>query len=85
MSSETVAAAVETSDEGLRVDPQDNRPLFYEQIKPLFYVPKEIKPEDVDDKALSKFSKAADALFQVIKALQTRGKQKAKPPARFYF
>lgn len=85
VSSETVAAAVETIDELLRVDPQDKRHLFYEQIKNLFYAMKEIKPEDVDEKALSEFSKAADALFQVISAIQNRRKQREKVTAKFYF
>jgi hypothetical protein len=85
VSSETVAGAVQTIDELLRVDPQDKRHLFYEQIKNLFYAMKEIKPEDVDDKALSEFSKAADALFLVINAIQNRRKQKEKASSKFYF
>ena len=85
VSSETVAAAVETIEELLRVDPQDKRHLFYEQIKNLFYAMKEIKPEDVDEKSLTEFGKATDALVQMINAIQTRPKQKAKPTAKFYF
>ena len=84
-SSETVAATVQTIDELLRVDPQDKRHLFYEQIKNLFYAMKEIKPEDVDEKSLTEFSKAADALFLVINAIQNRSKQKDKISAKFYF
>lgn len=85
VSSETVAAAVETIDELLRVDPQDKRHLFYEQIKNLFYAMKEVKPEDVDEKALIEFSKAADALFLVINSIQNRRKQREKITAKFYF
>jgi len=85
VSSETVVAAVQTTDELLRVDPQDKRHLFYEQIKNLFYAMKEIKPEDVDEKALTEFSKAADALFQVINSIQNRRKQREKITSKFYF
>jgi hypothetical protein len=85
VSSETVAAAVQTIDELLRVDPQDKRHLFYEQIKNLFYAMKEIKPEDVDEQALSEFSKTADALFLVITSIQKRRKQRQKITAKFYF
>jgi hypothetical protein len=85
VSSETVAATVETIDELLRVDPQDKCHLFYEQIKNLFYAMKEIRPEDVDEKALTEFSKAADALFLVINAIQNRRRQKENVTAKFYF
>jgi hypothetical protein len=85
VSSETVAAAVETIDELLRVDPQDNRHLFYEQIKKLFYAMKEIKPEDVDEKVLNEFSIAADALFLVINSIQNRRKPREKVTSKFYF
>ena len=85
VSSETVAAAVQTIDELLRVDPQDKRHLFYEQIKNLFYAMKEIKPEDVDEKALTEFNKAADTLFLVINSIRARRKQREKVTSKFYF
>lgn len=85
VSSKTVAAAVDTIDELLRVDPQDKRHLFYEQIKNLFYAMKEIRPEDVDEKALNEFSKTADALFLVIHSIQNRRKQREKVTSKFYF
>lgn len=85
VSSETVAATVQTIDELLKVDPQDKRHLFYEQIKNLFYAMKEIKPEDVDEKSLAEFSKASDALFMVINFIHNRRKQREKTTAKFYF
>lgn len=84
LSTETLAAANQTVDNLLSVDPRDKRHLFYEQIKNLFYAMKEIKPEDVDDKALAQFSKAADDLFLVIRAIQNRSKPKETVTHKFH-
>lgn len=85
ISSETVAGAARTIDELLRVDPQDKRHLFYEQIKNLFYAMKEVKPDDLDERALTEFSKAADALFLTISAIKHRRKRIEQNQTNFYF
>jgi hypothetical protein len=84
ISTQTIVTAVEKADVLLSVDPEDKRHLFYEQIKNLFYAMREIAPEDIDDKALTDFSKAADQLSTVIFAIQQKGKHRKELIGKFF-
>ena len=72
VSSQTIAEAVQKTDELLEVDPSDKRHLFYEEMKRLFYAMREIQPEDVDDESLDEFMKAADGLSNALYAIELK-------------
>ncbi len=84
VSTETLTAALEKVDELLKVDPEDKRHLFYDQIKNLFYAMREIQPEEIDDRALVDFNKAADELSAIIYSIRQRYKQTGKRRQTFY-
>ena len=81
VSSQTIAEAVQKTDELLAVDPSDKRHLFYEEMKRLFYAMREIQPEDVDDESLGEFMKAADGLSHALYAIELK-RQKREQKVR---
>ncbi|MFN0085051.1 MAG: hypothetical protein ACKVX9_06665 [Blastocatellia bacterium] len=83
VTSEKMTAAVERVDDLLRVDPGDRRHLFYEQMKDFFFALREIRPEEIDDPALDLLLARADALMEVVYAIQRR--RKAQPPRTLRF
>ncbi|MGH8500604.1 MAG: hypothetical protein ACRERV_17590 [Methylococcales bacterium] len=83
VSSEKMTEAVERVDDLLRVDPEDRRHLFYEQMKDFFFALRDIRPEEIDDAMLELMTRRADELMEVIHAIQWKRKQKEKPPLKF--
>lgn len=81
VSSQTIAEAVQKTDELLEVDPSDKRHLFYEEMKRLFYAMREIQPEDVDDESLDEFMKAADGLSNALYSIELK-RQKREQKVR---
>jgi hypothetical protein len=67
-----MAAAVERVDDLLRVDEDDRRHLFYEQMKEFFFALREIRPEDVDDASLGEILEACDQLMSLIQRLRSK-------------
>ena len=58
LSSAAMTEVVHKIDELLEIDPSDNRHLFYEEMKRLFYAMREIQPEDIDDTSLDEIMKS---------------------------
>ena len=84
VSSEKMTAAVERVDDLLRVDPQDRRHLFYEQMKDFFFALRDIRPEEIDDAMIDLMTRRADELMEVVHAIQLKRKQsKEKPTLKF--
>ena len=78
MTSENLTAAVQAVDDLLRVDEQDKRHLFYEQMKEFFFALREIRPEEIDDESLDEILSASDQLLIVIHKLHLRRRQQAR-------
>ncbi len=83
VSSEKMTEAVERVDDLLRVDPEDRRHLFYEQMKDFFFALRDIRPEEIDDAMLDLMTRRADELMEVVHSIQLKRKQKEKPPPKF--
>jgi len=83
VSSEKMTEAVERVDDLLRVDPEDRRHLFYEQMKDFFFALRDIRPEEIDDAMIDLMTRRADELMEVIHSIQLRRKQKEKPSLKF--
>lgn len=79
VSGETMTSAVQKVDELLRVDPDDTRHLFFEEIRNLFYALKEIEPDEITETDLERFSEAADQVFNTIQAIRARRKRQLLP------
>ena len=71
--------AVQKVDELLEIDPEDTRHLFFEEIRNLFYALREIKPEEVTETDLDRFSEAADQVFNVIQGIRSRRQREVRP------
>jgi hypothetical protein len=67
-----MAAAVGRVDDLLRVDEDDKRHLFYEQMREFFFALRDIRPEDVDDASLDEILTASDQLMTVIQRLRSK-------------
>ncbi len=65
-------------DELLEIDPADQRHLFYEEMKRLFYAMRDIEPEDLDDETLERFMKAADEMSNVLYSIETKRRSREK-------
>jgi len=78
LTSENMTAAVQAVDDLLRVDEEDKRHLFYEQMKDFFFALREIRPEEIDDESLDEILESSDQLMSVIHKLHLRRKQKAR-------
>ena len=83
MTSENMTAAVQEVDELLRVDPEDRRHLFYEQMKDFFFALRDVRPEEIDDGTLDLMTRRADELMEVVHSIQRKRKQKEKPTPKF--
>jgi hypothetical protein len=84
VSSEKMTAAIQRVDDLLRVDPEDRRHLFYEQMKDFFFALRDIRPEEIDDAMIELMTRRADELMEVVHAIQLRRKQpKEKPTLEF--
>ena len=83
VSSEKMTEAVERVDVLLRVDPEDCRHLFYEQMKDFFFALRDIRPEEIDDAMIDLMTRRADELMEVVHSIQLRRKQKEKPSLKF--
>jgi len=70
-------------DELLEIDPADQRHLFYEEMKRLFYAMREIEPEDLDDETLERFMKAADEMSNVLHSIEIRRRSREKKSQTF--
>ena len=67
-------------DELLEIDPADQRHLFYEEMKRLFYAMREIQPEDIDDASLEAIMKSADQLGTALYAIEVKRRQRQRRP-----
>jgi len=65
-------------DELLEIDPADQRHLFYEEMKRLFYAMREIEPDDLDDETLERFMKAADEMSNVLYSIEIKRRLREK-------
>lgn len=70
-------------DELLEIDPSDQRHLFYEEMKRLFYAMREVEPEDLDDEKLERFMKAADEMSNVLYSIETKRRVREKKTRTF--
>ncbi|HKX31483.1 MAG TPA: hypothetical protein VJ302_27600 [Blastocatellia bacterium] len=78
MTTENMTAAVLEIDELLKVDENDKRHLFYEQMKEFFFALREIKAEEIDDDLLGEILDASDRLMSVLHTLHLKRKQQAQ-------
>jgi hypothetical protein len=78
VSSEKMTEAVQQIDDLLRIDPEDRRHLFYEQMKDFFFALREIRPEEIDDATIDLMTRRADELMEVVHSIHLRRKQKAE-------
>jgi hypothetical protein len=78
VTSENMTAAVNQVDELLTVGEDDQRHLFYEQMKEFFFAMREIKPEEIDDPTLEEILEASDRLMTVIHRIRLKRKQRAE-------
>jgi hypothetical protein len=83
ITSEKMTEVVERVDDLLRVDPEDRRHLFYEQMKDFFFAMRDVRPEEIDDAMLDLMTRRADELMEVVHSIQRKRKQKEKPPIKF--
>ena len=78
VTSENMTAAVHQVDDLLTVEEDDQRHLFYEQMKEFFFAMREIKPEEIDDPTLEEILEASDRLMTVIHRIRLKRKQRAE-------
>lgn len=83
VSTEKMTAAVDRVDELLRVDPEDRRHLFYEQMKDFFFALRDIEPEEIDDAVLDLLTRRADDLMEVVHSIRRKRRAKEKSQPRF--
>lgn len=76
--------AVQMVDDLLRVNPEDNRHLFYEQMKDFFFALRDIRPDEIDDSTLDLLMQRADELMEVIHSIQRRRKQNRTAPVSLH-
>jgi hypothetical protein len=78
VSSEKMSEAVQQVDDLLRIDPEDRRHLFYEQMKDFFFALREIRPEEIDDAMIDLMTRRADELMEVVHSIHLKRKQQAE-------
>ena len=78
VSSEKMTEAVQQVDDLLRIDPEDRRHLFYEQMKDFFFALREIRPEEIDDAMIDLMTRRADELMEVVHSIHLKRKQQAQ-------
>lgn len=78
VSSEKMTEAVLQVDDWLRIDPEDRRHLFYEQMKDFFFALRDIRPEEIDDAMIDLMTRRADELMEVVHSIHLRRKQQAE-------
>ncbi len=78
VSSEGMTQVIAKADELLEIDPADQRHIFYEEMKRLFYAMRDIEPEDIDDAGLEAFMRAADELSNVLYVFELKRRQREK-------
>src|SRR5262249_55873677 len=83
VSTEKMTEAIQRVDDMLRVDPEDRRHLFYEQMKDFFFALRDIRPEEIDDAMIDLMTRRADELMEVVHSIQWKRKQKEKPALKF--
>ena len=79
-----MSEAVQMVDDLLRVNPADNRHLFYEQMKDFFFALRDIRPEEIDDATLDLLTRRADELMEVIHSIHLRRRQREKTTIKFH-
>ena len=84
VTSEKMTEAVQMVDDLLRVNPEDNRHLFYEQMKDFFFALRDIQPDEIDDSTLDLLMQRADDLMEVIHSIQRRRKQNRTAPVSLH-
>lgn len=84
VTSEKMTEAVQMVDDLLRVNPEDNRHLFYEQMKDFFFALRDIQPDEIDDSTLDLLMQRADELMEVIHSIQRRRKQNRTAPVSLH-
>jgi hypothetical protein len=70
VTTEKMMEALQRVDDLLKVDPEDRRHLFYEQMKDFFFAMWEIEPEEIDDPTLDLLTQRVDDLMEVIHFIQ---------------
>lgn len=84
VTSEKMIEVVQMVDDLLRVNPEDNRHLFYEQMKDFFFALRDIQPDEIDDSTLDLLMQRADELMEVIHSIQRRRKQNRTAPVSLH-
>lgn len=70
------AVGTDLIEELLELDPYDTRHLFWEELRRIAFVLREITPEDIDDSKLDEFLSASDRLSGVLAKIQKRRRQR---------
>jgi regulator of sirC expression with transglutaminase-like and TPR domain len=83
VTTEKMTEAIQRVDDLLKVDPEDRRHLFYEQMKDFFFALRDIQPEEIDDPTLDLLTQRADELMEVIHSIQWKRKQREKKILKF--
>lgn len=83
VTTEKMTEAIQRVDDLLKVDPEDRRHLFYEQMKDFFFALRDIQPEEIDDPTLDLLTQRADELMEVIHSIQWKRKQREKKIPKF--
>ena len=76
VTSEKMAEVVRQVDELLEVNSSDRRHLFYEQMKDLFYLLREVKVEELDDELMEVILRRADDLLNSVNVIFQRRKER---------
>jgi hypothetical protein len=76
VTTEKMTEALQRVDDLLKVDPEDRRHLFYEQMKDFFFAMRDIEPEEIDDPTLDLLTQRADDLMEVIHSIQRKRKHR---------
>jgi hypothetical protein len=78
VSSEKMTEAVQQVDDLLRIDPEDRRHLFYEQMKDVFFGLRDIRPEEIYDAEIDLLTRRADDMMEIVHSIQLRRKRQAE-------
>jgi hypothetical protein len=74
--SPTRATGIELVDDLLELDPYDTRHLFWEELRRIAFVLREISPDDIDRKTLDEFLSASDRLSSILDRIQKRSRRR---------
>jgi len=78
VSSEKMTEAVRKVDDLLRIDPEDRRHLFYEQMKDVFFGLRDIRPEEIYDAEIDLLTRRADDMMEIVHSIRLRRKRQAE-------